>query len=197
MLCMFQGLPLKYNDFYSMVFPGSEIPKWFSHQCMGDEVKIMEPFSHLCNDWIGIAVCVVFCTLPHHQYQGDSPITCKLTFHRNELHILPGEVVANALLDHIFLIFMLPQLSLKEDIKSLLEFDANGFHKIGIKIDNRPTSLVKKCGLRVVYKKDIKDLNSAMAQCSNNSIIPYIPHHNFKNSAVVVEVNKNDCKESS
>ena len=92
---------------------------------------------------------------------------------------------------------MLPQLSLKEDIKSLLEFDANGFHKIGIKIDNRPTSLVKKCGLRVVYKKDIKDLNSAMAQCSNNSIIPYIPHHNFKNSAVVVEVNKNDCKESS
>ena len=158
MLCMFQGLP----QTYSMVFPGSEIPKWFSHQCMGDEVKIMEPFSHLCNDWIGIAVCVVFCTLPHHQIQSDGPITCRLTVYRNEFHFFLGEVVANALLDHIFLLYMLPQLSLKEERKSLWECDANGFHEIGIKIDNRPASLVKKCGLRMVYRKDIEDLNNAM-----------------------------------
>ena len=77
------------------------------------------------------------------------------------------------------------------------ECDANGFHEIGIKITKGPLGLVKKCGLHVIYKKDIEDLNSAMAQCSNNSIIPYVPHHNFKFSAVVVEVNKNDCEESS
>ena len=71
MLCMFQGLSLKYNDFYAMVFPGSEIPEWFSHQCMGDEVNIMEPFSHLRNDWIGIAVCVAFCPLPHHEIHNN------------------------------------------------------------------------------------------------------------------------------
>ena len=51
MLCMFQGLSPSYCcKGYSRVFPGSEMPKWFSHQCMGDEVNIMEPFSHLCND---------------------------------------------------------------------------------------------------------------------------------------------------
>ena len=55
MLCMFQGLSLKYkNDLYAVVFPRSEIPEWFSHQCTGDEVNIREPFSHLCNDWIEI-----------------------------------------------------------------------------------------------------------------------------------------------
>ena len=69
--------------------------------------------------------------------------------------------------------YLLPQFIWEEDRKSLWECDANGFREIGIKIDDKPTSLVKKCGLHVVYKKDIEDLNSAMAQCSNNGIIPY------------------------
>ena len=32
---------------------------------------------------------------------------------------------------------------------------------------------VKKCGFRIVYKKDIEDLNQTMAQSSNTNIIPY------------------------
>ena len=53
---------------------------------------------------------------------------------------------------------------------------------------------MKKCGLRMVYKKDIEDLNGTMAQSSNNSIIPYegldIPYHNSDNSTVVTVGNK-------
>ena len=45
--------------------------------------------------------------------------------------------------------------------------------KLGTYFDNIDSSLVKKCGLRVVYKKDIEDLNHNVVQCSNNSIIPY------------------------
>uniref|UniRef100_A0A2N9GNB1 TIR domain-containing protein n=1 Tax=Fagus sylvatica TaxID=28930 RepID=A0A2N9GNB1_FAGSY len=52
---------------------------------------------------------------------------------------------------------------------------------------------VKKCGIRMVYKKDIEDHNRITAQCNNN-ITPYegmdVPHHNFDNSTVVVETNK-------
>ena len=55
-----------------------------------------------------------------------------------------------------------------------------------------------KCGLCVVYKKDIEDLNQTMAECCNNNIIPYkgldIPHHYFDNSALVVEGNQKDWK---
>ena len=104
--------------------------------------------------------------------------------------------------DHIELFYLLPQF-FKDEVyrKSLWECDANGFREIGIKITKAPLGLVKKCGLHVIYKKDIEDLNSAMAQCSNNSIIPYegfdVPYHNFNNSTVVVEVNKKDCEESS
>ena len=76
------------------------------------------------------------------------------------------------------------------------ECGANGFREIGIKIDDANSSFVKKCGLRVVYKKDIEDISRTMDQCSNNNIIPYkgldIPHHYFNNSAMVVEGNQKD-----
>uniref|UniRef100_A0A2N9IC15 TIR domain-containing protein n=1 Tax=Fagus sylvatica TaxID=28930 RepID=A0A2N9IC15_FAGSY len=32
---------------YDIVIPGSEIPEWFSHQSLGDELNIKEPYSHL------------------------------------------------------------------------------------------------------------------------------------------------------
>ena len=42
---------------------------------------------------------------------------------------------------------------------------------------------VKRCGFCMVYKKDIEDVNRSMAQCSNNSTIPYkgldVLHHKF------------------
>ena len=109
MLCMFQGLSPNYNgERYDVVFPGSEMPEWFSHQCMRDEVNIMEPFSHLCNDWIGIVVCIVFCPLPHHQIHGN-PVSCILSANGKEVsltHIIDNEVVAS--LDHIWLLYLLP-----------------------------------------------------------------------------------------
>ena len=171
---MFQGLSPNYNgERYDVVFPGSEMPKWFSHQCMGDEVNIMEPFSHLRNDWIGIVVCIVFCPLPHHQIHGN-PVSCILSANGKEMsltRIIDNEVVASS--DHIWLSYLLPQQFGKKDKKILWECDAKGFREIRIKINNTDSSLVKKCGLRVVYKKDIEDINSTIGQCSTNNIIPY------------------------
>ena len=55
-----------------MVIPGSVIPKWFIHQSIGAEVNIKEPSSHLCDDWMGTAVCIVFSSLP------DFSLSCLL-----------------------------------------------------------------------------------------------------------------------
>ena len=177
-------------------FPRSEIPEWFSHQCMGKEVNIMEHFSHLCNEWIGIATCVVFCSRPDLQTYIGNPTSCNLIVNGKYASFEPGINNIFVLSDHIWLNYCLPQFYQEKDRKSLWECDANGFREIKIKIVNRISGLVKKCGLRVVYKKDIEDLNRTTGECSNNSIIPYkgldIPHHYFNNSAVVVEGNQKD-----
>ena len=64
---MFQGLSPQFScNIYDVVIPGSDIPGWFTHQSMGDEANIKEP-SNLCNEWMGIALCVVFRSHPNHQ----------------------------------------------------------------------------------------------------------------------------------
>ena len=144
-------------------------------------MNIIEPFSHLCNDLIGIAFCVAFCSLSCHQIK-DGDISFSLRVNGKYMSFeyingicwgfsIPVDIVD--LSDHISLLYMLPQDIREEDRKSLWECDANGFCEIGIKFDNTYPGLVKKCGLRVVYKKDIEDLNGNVVQHSNNSIIPY------------------------
>ena len=72
-------------------------------------------------------------------------------------------VVASS--NNSWLLYLLPQYYKEEeevDRKSLWECDANGFRVFEIKIDNTPTSLVKKCGVRLVYKRDIEYLDCTM-----------------------------------
>nr|XP_023920217.1 TMV resistance protein N-like [Quercus suber] len=188
---------LHYEKRYDIIIPGSEIPKWFSHQSMGAEVNAKEPYSHLCNEWMGIAVCVVFSPHPHHQIHNYNYLHC-LFITNGEIGVLAGYGDFVFLSDHIWLLYMLPQYvarspAWESDVNGLWECDANGFSQIGIRIETHGLK-VKKCGFRMVYKKDIEDLNQTMAQTSDNNIIPHegldVLHHNFDNLAVVVEGNK-------
>ena len=173
---VFQGHFL--DNRFDIVIPGSEIPEWFRHQSIGNEVSIQEPYSLLCNEWMGIAVCVVFCSLPHHQIHKDRSLACYLIANGKQMSYNPITRKIVALSDHIWLIYLLPQYYKEEDIKSAWECDANGFNQIGVRIGNICKGLeVKKCGLRLVYKKDIEDLNQTMTQ----------RHHNFDNSMTAAE----------
>ena len=204
---MFQGLSLddRYDTLhfekrYDIIIPGSEIPKWFSHQSMGAEVNAKELYYHLCNEWMGIVVYIVFSLDPPHQIDNDSLLQCYLiTNGENVMLVGYGNFVV--LSDHIWLLYMLPQYVAmspvwKCDADGFWEFDVNGFQEcdenglsqIGIRFETCHLK-VKKCGFRMVYKKDIEDLNQTMAQRSNTSVIPYegpdVLHHNFENSAVI------------
>uniref|UniRef100_A0A7N2LLC4 ADP-ribosyl cyclase/cyclic ADP-ribose hydrolase n=2 Tax=Quercus lobata TaxID=97700 RepID=A0A7N2LLC4_QUELO len=192
---------------YDIIIPGNEIPEWFRHQNIGAEVNIEEP-SHLCNEWMGIAVCAVFCSQhsprkfscpfcsrypqrkfscpfysEHSQREFGGPVICSLTANGRHISCVLGYNHIDVLSDHIWLLYLLPQFFRKEDIKLLWECDENGFSHIGVRFGTNGLE-IKKCGMHMVYKKDIEDLNQTMAQSSNTSIIPY------KGSAVEVEGNK-------
>ena len=150
-----------------MVIPGSVIPKWFRYQSMGAEVNIKEPSSRLCtNEWMGIAVCVVFCSLSHHQIMGNCSLSCRLIVNGNKLNATPSVERQVGSLDHVWLLYLLNQYyeELEEDLKLLKECEANELSQIGIKIGTRNSDMeVKKCRFRMVYKKDIEELNQTMA----------------------------------
>ncbi|KAK4585075.1 hypothetical protein RGQ29_022660 [Quercus rubra] len=200
-----KGLSLQYPSFLNkcdLVIPGSKISKWFYHQSMGAELNISEP-SHLCNEWMGIAVCVLF--FSNHQIHKNCIISCFLTANGEDTSIMSSIFnIPMVLSDHLWLLYLCPQFCDKNSLKLLWECDANGFSQIGIRIETLGQGLeVKQCGFRMVYKKDVEDLNQTMVQCSSNNIAPYEGldvHHNFDNPVIVAEGNKvkqsrGDCDE--
>ena len=187
---MFQGLSpqFPYNSSYDVVIHGSEIPEWFTHQSMGDEANIKEP-SNLYNECMGFALCVVFRSHPHHQiYNKNGLLNFRLTANGKRDLLEKGLFIPYVLSYQLWLLYMSTSLKLTNRV-------AKGLTQIGIKIDTFSSGVeVKKFGFRMVYKKDIKDLNRITAQCRNNNITPYegidVLHHNFDNSVVAAEGNK-------
>ena len=175
---------------YVIVAPGSEIPKWFSHRSMGNEVKIKLP-SHLCKK-VGIAFCVVFYPIESYSFpvHGYSLIA---NGKRINIDNCPPIYVASS--DHVSLVYVVPQYLEEESNKLLWEGDVNGFSQIRIKIESCDVE-VKKWGIRMIYNEDIEDLDRTMVQNSNSSITPYdgmdVVHHNFDHSSMVVEDSDED-----
>ena len=188
-------LPLSMlESLYNIIIPGSEIPEWFSHQSMGNEVKIKQP-SHLYNEWMGTAICVVLCM---HVFPQPSLVGFLLMANGKEI-FMGNYHSPEVSSDHLLLLYGTTQFFNEESNKLLWEGDVNGFSQIRIKIESSYVK-VKKWGFRMIYKKDIEDLDRTMVQYSNNSITPYdgmdVLHHSFGNSSVAVE-GSSDCEESS
>ena len=161
---------------------------------MGPEVKlnIKEPYSNFCNELMGIAICVAFC--PHSRHNEES-LTWSLIANGKEISSIPYGIPMVVLSDNICLHY-LSQSRLfevdKEGLNVFRECYENGFSQIGIRI--KTGFKVKKCGFRMVNKRDAEDFNLFMAQRSNSGITPYegtnVLEDSFCNSAVVAEGNK-------
>ncbi|XP_050254551.1 disease resistance protein RUN1-like [Quercus robur] len=143
------SLPLKFlKKEYEIFFPGSEIPEWFSHQSMGDEVEIKIP-SHLCKN-VGIAFCFVFCT--HEQHDLAPIFSFLLIANGKEICIGYYDTHCCVSSDLLCLVYATPQFFDEEPNKLMWEGDGNGFSQIRIKIEACEFE-IKKWGFRMMYKE--------------------------------------------
>ncbi|KAL4594405.1 hypothetical protein ACB092_12G018100 [Castanea dentata] len=158
-------LPLQfpeYQPFYPYAIeidiPGSEIPEWFSHQSMGNEVNIKQP-SHLCKN-VGMAICVVFCT-NDDPYQSTNPSYFLIA---NGKRFFFDFYISNykLLSDHVLLAYVVPQFFDQESNKLLWEGDVNGFNiENGVQYSN--SSITPYDGMDVLHHKF--DNSSATVEC--------------------------------
>jgi hypothetical protein len=168
---MFQGLDYHISRYPKIVIPGSEIPEWFSHQSMGPEVNIKLHYSDFCNDVMGIALCAVVCfDAACTVFSSDAAYNCiewRFIANGKEIHFDEDKAyISTVTSDHILLSYSSTTDPGGKFSKSLVEYDANGFCQIGIRFETycrvkwpplRSSKEVKKCGVRLLYKKDIED----------------------------------------
>ena len=163
---MFQG---SYSLQFHFLIPGSEIPKWFSHQSEGTSLNLQGP-----SDFMGMAMCAVFVLRQHrspqyhHIYFYCDVIGTKIS---ENLNIGFSEEFGKIDSYHLWMKYF-PFKGKWQ--KELNEIDANGSSQIVVKFETFSPGLeVMKCGARLVYKQDIEDLKQTMAWNSKCSITPY------------------------
>ncbi|RXH85461.1 hypothetical protein DVH24_009282 [Malus domestica] len=148
-----------------VVIPGSEIPEWFSNQCVGHSINVELP-PPSCTNWLGIAFCVVFqdpkqnlanpATLRHYDrfeiWYSDAHFSHRVLINR----------IGSAVSEHLWVFYLRRYRNQhREDClqeQCLFEtyfFDIEGQLKADL-------NMVKKCGARLVYEQDLKELNQKL-----------------------------------
>ncbi|CAL2276094.1 unnamed protein product [Prunus armeniaca] len=118
-----------------IVWPGSEIPDWFDNQSVGDSI-IMEPPlpPQQCSDWVGIS-------LKHYNY-----FEIRFSWKPYDDTFVVGNTFR---LQHL-LVFYLPRND--PNLRG-----ASSSHQLSFK--GHYWSIIKKCGTRLVYKRDLKEFS--------------------------------------
>jgi hypothetical protein len=102
---------------------------------MGPEVNIKQHYSHLCNDWMGIALCAVFCASIHDAITSKY-INWTFIVNGNKIRIpAPGVGFTSIASDHILVSYYTTTALRERFSKSLMEYDTNGFCHIGIRFE--------------------------------------------------------------
>ena len=187
----------------SIVIPRSKIPRWFKPQNVGTMVIAQVVPSHLCNKWMGMAVCAVFSCHFLHSRKNCSMELCFLRCHiEANKHV---SVKESAIFSykfawigshHLWLLYFHPECFDENARAVLSQIEENKVIQMEVRFEacDNPCLEVKKCGFRMVYEQDIEDIREMMAPHSKScSISPYEgsdAQHDFDNSTVVKEGSK-------
>ncbi|XP_075651922.1 uncharacterized protein LOC142622358 [Castanea sativa] len=170
---MLQGQSGRLPKKLQIIIPGSEISKYFNHECTGHELKVQVP-----SNWsippIRIAFCVVF--VPDNWL--ECPRNLELSFIIDGFPMNEGEISGSRKeygtikSHHLWLTYYSYR---------------NGFHPLTIRASSRNLE-VEKIGVRFIYRQDIENPSKTLAQCINNSSI--VIHHDIDDSIAEGSGNK-------
>ena len=181
MVCMFQEIckqspRLGSCAAFNVVFPGSEIPKWFKHQSVGNvvnaqvthpnkNVNIQVP-SRSSNKWIGIALCIVF-SCPY--YISDNYLRCRILINKHEGSDFWVGICARSdgsKSRHLWMSYIPSQMFNENDRAVLSQIDENGFIQMEVRFRwdffNEGIE-IKKCGFHLLFEQDIEDIREMIS----------------------------------
>ncbi|KAG4123246.1 hypothetical protein ERO13_D11G315366v2 [Gossypium hirsutum] len=189
----------KYFDdgFFDIMMPGSEIPEWFSQQKSDFSIKIPLPINlRKDSQWIGVACCCIF--VNNDASRGDEFISCEGSIFRGRncrricwRNRWVGRYFDKPIMkDHLFLRYFprdqLYPISLEDkygDCETNNLWTTDCFDQIGDELElsfnpgigpNFPCVKVKKCGVRIVYEKDLEEMEEL--QCDTTQSSPNFEH---------------------
>ncbi|KAL1075428.1 hypothetical protein V6Z11_D11G362600 [Gossypium hirsutum] len=185
------------DGFFDIMMPGSEIPEWFSQQESDSSIKIPLPINlRKDSQWIGVACCCIF--FNNDASRDDECIECKGSIFRGR-NCRPiywrnrwvGRQFDKPIVkDHIFLRYFprdqLYPFSLEDkyggcETNNLWTTDC--LDQIGDELElsfnaelgpNYRCVKVKKCGVRIVYEKDLEEMKEL--QCHTTQSSPNFEH---------------------
>ena len=182
---------------FNIVIPGSEIPKWFRHQSVGNIVKAQVTHWNE-NKWIGIAVCAMSCP-SFYLYDFGRSLRCHILINEHEgLHLFVGccPRFVQIKSHHLWMCYLPYQMFNENERVVLGKIDENGFIQMELRFRWVPEHDVeiKKCGFLLVYEQDIEDIKEMiLAQSSNSTYItPYEDVHHNSTKGIKLKRSRNE-----
>ncbi|KAB2603575.1 TMV resistance protein N-like [Pyrus ussuriensis x Pyrus communis] len=160
-----------YRSHNHIVCPGKGIPEWFNNQTSGHALDVELP-PQSCSSWMGIAFCVVFAQpkeilrlLQKQKENWGNPaalnedgfwIQCSPRTNRKQSTWSTVFFKWPLVSEHLW-IFYLPR---KECLQGQFLFKT--YYTLGMNKRKVGLNVVKKCGARLVYEQDLKELKRTL-----------------------------------
>ncbi|KAH1084184.1 hypothetical protein J1N35_023945 [Gossypium stocksii] len=193
------------NGIFEIMMPGSEIPEWFSQQVSDSSIKIPLPINlRKDSEWIGVACCCIFvnndASRNNESISCDGSIfrgrNCRPIYWRNQW--VGRKFNTPIMKDHLFLRYFprdqLYSFFLEDkygdcETNNLWTTDCLDQICDELKLcfntefgPDNPCVKVKKCGVKIVYEKDLEEIKDLQCHATQSSpIFEHIYQHSAHN----------------